>query len=164
METGADYIIKRLEKDELHAVTKLDEKCFPSSPWGEDAFKSMLNEGFDSCFVCKDRENSILGYFILRRLDVAELLQIAVAEESRRRGIGEALIKKIYELCKDSGISEVFLEVREGNTAAIRLYEKLGFSEISRRRGYYSNPREDAVIMTAKTDIDKVSKKEAKLL
>ena len=52
-----------------------------------------------------------------------------------------------FDICEEKKVSDIFLEVREGNTAARRLYEKLGFSEISRRKAYYSSPVEDAVIM-----------------
>ena len=79
--------------------------------------------------------------------ETADLSNVTVDERCRRRGLAEALLREAFERCLDKGVEQVLLEVRESNVAAIGLYEKLGFAVISRRRGYYRDPQEDALIM-----------------
>lgn len=88
------------------------------------------------------------GYGEIRMIaGEAQIYNIAVAPEFRREGIGEALLRHMIEKAEESGCSLVTLEVRDGNGAALSLYEKLGFREVGRRRGYYSKGKEDAVLM-----------------
>lgn len=90
----------------------------------------------------------LLGYALLRVLDDAELLQIGVEETCRRQGIGRKLMQEVLRL---SCGKNLFLEVREGNEAARQLYVRCGFSEIGRRKRYYADPQEDAVLMERKS-------------
>ena len=75
-----------------------------------------------------------------------ELENIVVAEEFRGKGVGKQLMHKLFTQAQEANSNLVFLEVRESNTAARRFYEKLGFRETGRRKSYYSNPYEDAIL------------------
>ena len=79
--------------------------------------------------------------------DEAEITNVAVDKDFRRIGVGKGLIEKLKEVGIEKGIKSFFLEVREGNEAARKLYEKCGFKEVGVRRGFYSKPIEDAILM-----------------
>ena len=90
---------------------------------------------------------TVVGFLIARQAAAEwELENIVVAEEFRGRGIGTELLKELLTEAQKANSDAVFLEVRESNTASRRLYEKLGFHETGRRRDYYSNPTEDAIL------------------
>ncbi|NLA86564.1 MAG: ribosomal protein S18-alanine N-acetyltransferase, partial [Clostridiales bacterium] len=78
----------------------------------------------------------------------AELYQIAVREDMRRRGVADSLMAAALAYCRENHIDSLYLEVRKSNEAAIRLYQKHGFKNAGRRKNYYSNPVEDAVVMS----------------
>jgi ribosomal-protein-alanine acetyltransferase len=78
--------------------------------------------------------------------DEAEILNVAVDPLERKQGVASQLVRSLIERLSAAGAKKIFLEVRESNRAAIRLYQKLGFHEAGRRRGYYRNPDEDALV------------------
>lgn len=90
---------------------------------------------------------SLAGFALLRCFDDAELIRIAVDESCRRHGIGRALLERLIAEAGTRGVSSIFLEVRSGNTPAIAMYEAAGFTREGVRKGYYSGPKEDALIM-----------------
>lgn len=97
-----------------------------------------------------DREHSsgsLAGFALLRCFDDAELIRIAVDTTFRRQGIGEQLLSDLLQEVRKRDINDIFLEVRSSNEAAIGLYTKAGFINAGVRKGYYSNPTEDAIIM-----------------
>lgn len=81
--------------------------------------------------------------------DQGEILNLGVALQARRRGIGSALVRHILGVFAAAGVREAFLEVRDSNVAAQQLYRRYGFRDVGRRRGYYRRPVEDAVILRA---------------
>ena len=83
--------------------------------------------------------------------DEAELLNLAVSRQSRRRGIGATLVEHAVREAEARGARAVFLEVRESNVAARALYASAGFDQVGRRKGYYQRPREDALILRIET-------------
>jgi len=92
--------------------------------------------------------DAVVGYSIAHHaVDEGEILNLGVAPDQRRRGVGRALIESMLSRLGDEGVVNVFLEVRESNAAAQRLYAALGFTEVGRRPGYYRLPTEDAVIL-----------------
>lgn len=96
------------------------------------------------------RDGDPAGYIYMRLLDPeAEIYSLAVRPETRRKGVGRALVSRALEICRDRGMERIFLEVRDSNVPAVVLYEALGFVPVGRRRGYYSNPTEDAILMAA---------------
>lgn len=98
----------------------------------------------DNCFVGQTEGGFIA---VMVNCDTADLLDIAVAEDHRNKGVATALMSFMDTECVSRGVKEIFLEVRKSNAPAISLYKKCGFEQISVRRKYYGNPTEDAVIM-----------------
>ena len=95
-----------------------------------------------------EEEDKILGYLgIWMSPDSADLCNIAVAQEYRHMQLGQCLLREGISQAVARGAERMLLEVRESNEAAIKLYRHNGFEEISRRRGYYSKPTEDALLM-----------------
>jgi ribosomal-protein-alanine N-acetyltransferase len=95
-----------------------------------------------------DRADKIHGFVIARcGIDDWEIENIVVAQERRRHGVGGALVQEMLQKALQAGATAVSLEVRESNRPARVLYEKLGFSEAGRRRDYYRNPSEDALLL-----------------
>ena len=103
----------------------------------------MIND-FDHP-VAAIKDGKAVGYGILRQIDVGEILVIGVDEAERRKGIGGMILDKLLSIASPG--ENVFLEVRDSNEDAKKLYEKKGFAEVARRRNYYKDPAEDAVIM-----------------
>jgi [ribosomal protein S18]-alanine N-acetyltransferase len=92
--------------------------------------------------------SDVLGYAVLWCvLDQGELANIAVRPELRGRGLGARLLDEVVAACRRRGVTKLYLEVRDSNDAALRLYERFGFREVGRRRSYYQEPREDARVM-----------------
>jgi ribosomal-protein-alanine N-acetyltransferase len=99
--------------------------------------------------VAVTREGPV-GYIVARCvLDEGEILNLGVALPVRRRGVGRALVRRVLAAFAAAGVAAVFLEVRESNLPAQRLYETFGFQEVGRRRRYYQLPMEDAVVLRA---------------
>lgn len=95
-------------------------------------------------------DGAVAGYVVTRAMaDEGEILNLAVAADQRRRGVGRRLAGTALEQLAASGARTVYLEVRESNAAARRLYGSLGFAEVGRRQGYYRRPTEAALILRA---------------
>lgn len=133
-----------LTEEYLEKTEALDRRVFPHSPWGAQSFRGNIENDFDHPVIAVE-DGEVLGYGILRLIDVGEILLIGVRPEDRRKGIGKALVKAMLERANPD--ENVFLEVRESNMAARRLYLSMGFMQTARRRNYYKDPVEDAVIM-----------------
>ncbi len=107
---------------------------------------SSLNKDTYYYFVAK-LDNTIVGYLAAELLvDHFDLLAIAVLKDFRRQNIATLLLNKLFAICNDLNISDVFLEVRTTNLSAINFYEKMGFKVISTRKNYYTDTNEDAYI------------------
>ena len=106
-------------------------------------------EGFGDyklSFLAK-QDNKVVGYVITSyACDQMDVISIAVKNEYRRQGIGEKILKHLFELAKEKGITSIFLEVRYSNDSARLLYEKVGFIKCGLRRDYYTSPKEDAIL------------------
>ncbi len=101
-------------------------------------------------FYVADAAGAVAGYVIARYgAAEAEILNLGVAMHARRRGIGRCLVQHMLAELGERDVSVVYLEVRESNAAARRLYEEVGFREVGRRARYYRQPVEDAVILRA---------------
>ncbi len=142
---GWVQIIRRLTYADLPAVVAIERRTFPA-PWSLAMFVLELSRPGAVCLVSTDEEQ-ITGYVICSRHDtVWHLMDIAVAPERRRAGIGTTLVKALLE--RLPGPDEpLTLEVRPSNTAAIEMYEGFGFRTAGIRRRYYSDNGEDALIM-----------------
>lgn len=130
-------------------VAAIERAAF-SDPWPASAFQDALGATPPLLFFVAVRERATAGYVLARRVaDEAEILNLAVAAEHRRRGVGRALVERVLGELRACGVRDAFLEVRESNRAAQGLYEGLGFRVVGRRPRYYRRPVEDALLLRA---------------
>lgn len=141
----ADMTMTEMRETHLAAVIQIESESF-SSPWSLPFFRKILRNDATRAFVLL-REEMVVGYTVFWVAgDHAELSDIAVEREFRGRGFGDFLLRGVIDACKVLGVRSLFLEVRESNSTAQALYRKTGFSEIMKRRAYYSKPVEDALV------------------
>jgi ribosomal-protein-alanine N-acetyltransferase len=117
----------------------------------EDGLRSRLSLVACNCSPQElpDEQLHLIGFLIARHVAAeCELENVVVAAESRGRGVGTQLMQALFAQAERTKSESVFLEVRESNESARRLYEKLGFKETGRRKSYYTRPLEDAVLYT----------------
>lgn len=126
-------------------TAELEKLCF-SAPWSYEILCEAVSRP-DGEFLCAFVDGEFAGYAgMLCVLDEGQICNVAVCPLFRRMGVGEALMQAQRKAGEARGLSVMFLEVRAGNTAAQRLYEKMGWERVGVRRNYYSNPREDGVL------------------
>ena len=141
------YEIINASEKHVEQLEQLEKVCF-SMPWTRDFLISQLPDDRHIFIAAADGEN-ILGYVgMMYVIDEGYISNVAVAPEYRRQGIADVLILELIDRCKILKLSFVTLEVRAGNSPAISLYEKHGFSPVGRRKNYYDFPKEDAILMT----------------
>lgn len=137
---------RSMVKDDIEDVLNIERSSF-STPWSRSAFLDALNLGATRNFVI-ELDGAIIGYIIIYAISFeAHIANFAIHPFFRRKGIGEFLLMKTIDELKKEHIKEFYLEVREGNIAAINLYKKIGFEVIGKRKGYYRDTGEDALIM-----------------
>ena len=123
------------------------EKCCFADPWSENSVASELENPLSLWLVAMDGER-LAGYVGSQTvLGESDMMNVAVDGAYRRQGVGKMLIEALVEHLKARESHCLTLEVRDSNTPARSLYASLGFSEIGRRKNYYRNPREDALIL-----------------
>lgn len=144
---GAPCHIRAVEAADLEAVHTIERAAF-SDPWSLRQFEGSLAAGCE--FLLAERGRQVVGYVIAQRAaEVAEILNLGVAPTARRAGAGRSLVRAIVGRLAALGVRNLFLEVRESNRAALRLYAQEGFAPVGRRTGYYRRPVEDAVVLMA---------------
>lgn len=138
--------IRRARADDASAIVKMEEEYF-ADPWSQkDVFSYISTEG-GMCFVA-ERDGAIIAYVIGRIVaPEGEIYRIAVKESERGRGVGYRLLSYATKTERGRGLEALFLEVREENVPARRLYSSFGFREISMRKNYYQNPQDNAIVM-----------------
>ena len=143
-----EFSIEKLTPQRFSEVAELEELCF-SLPWKESSF-SLLREGKNTAFVAIDTASGRAAAYggMLAVLDEGQITNIATHPNYRRRGLGERVVRALLEYAESEGLCLISLEVRESNSAAIALYEKLGFIRAGVRKNFYTLPRENAVVMT----------------
>ena len=138
--------IRPMSLVDLPAVLEIEKECFPA-PWSERIFRDVLDLDYYH-FLTAILDGEVAGYCgYIRSFETADIANIAVRGSLRRSGIGEKLLRKLMDDGYRAGVERFSLEVRASNTPAIALYEKLGYRQEGLRRGYYENPREDALIL-----------------
>jgi ribosomal-protein-alanine N-acetyltransferase len=149
--TPQDIAIVRMTEHDLLEVVEIEEQS-GLSRWGWAAYYAEFQGGNrDLMLIAKPSIASapIAGYIVARETaGELHINNVAVRAEYRRRGIGAALLSHVLDEARRRKAKAAFLEVRSANHAAQALYEKSGFKAIARRADYYSEPREDAVVMT----------------
>jgi [ribosomal protein S18]-alanine N-acetyltransferase len=140
--------IRRLGLHDLPHVEAIERRAY-ATPWSRSMFAGEVAKPSSICLGAFDAEDGrLLGYAIVSRyVDAWHVMNVAVAPEARRRGIARALLQRLFELSGGEGRRGYTLEVRVSNAAAIHLYESAGFKARGIRRGYYTDNREDALIM-----------------
>ena len=139
-------IIRKMRLEDAPAIAHLEKICF-SDPWSENSIASEVNNPL-SYWLVAEVDGAIAGYVGSQSvLDAADMMNLAVSPEYRRKGIAAALICELCHYLEMNQVIALLLEVRVSNLPAIRLYEKFGFQQVGRRPKYYHNPREDALIL-----------------
>ena len=133
--------------EDLDQVVEIEKSLF-SVPWTKEGFFTFLIKEENMFFVVEEK-GKILGYCSMQTvLDEGDILNVAVRRERQKEGIGYFLVDSMLMMAEARGIRTVHLEVREGNDTARRLYQRLGFTEDGLRKNYYTDPVEDAVLMS----------------
>ena len=142
----SELFIREATPNDVSQIEEIEKSSF-STPWSEKWLIEEINKPDDLFWVIEDEKN-VLGYAVVGKLGTeAELYNIAVDNAHRGKGIGNALMENLKKELSESGTEAVFLEVRETNSNAISLYEKHGFKSVGRRKNYYREPTEDAILM-----------------
>jgi ribosomal-protein-alanine N-acetyltransferase len=157
------FYVEPMEQADVATVAAIEREVF-TLPWSSSAFGYELRANPMSHYVVartrfvarkavdEDLDPSIVGYGgFWMMLDEAHVCTLAVNPDWQRRGVGELLLSSMIEMAAQLGASFVTLEVRVSNLPAQRLYEKYGFAPAGRRKGYYSDNREDALIMSTES-------------
>jgi ribosomal-protein-alanine N-acetyltransferase len=138
--------IRRLQLRDLSAIEEIERIAYPT-PWSRSMFAGELAKPSSVCLGAFS-DNRLVGYLIVSRyVDAWHVMNVAVAPAQRRQGIAAALLERLFTLTGEDNRRGYTLEVRVSNAGAIALYERLGFESRGVRRGYYTDNREDALIM-----------------
>ena len=146
IETGVDsgLTLRRLGYGDLPSVISIERRSFPT-PWSLAMFVLELSKPSGICLAAED-EDGLVGYLVCARYDdVWHLMNVAIHPERRRRGVATELIERLFD--EAGGGARFTLEVRISNGPAIAMYERFGFKSAGRRRRYYHDNGEDALIM-----------------
>jgi len=140
--------LRQLELQHLNAIETIERESYPT-PWSRSMFASELAKPSSiSLGAFAPEGGELIGYLIISRyVDAWHVMNVAVAVRHRRRGVARALLERLFELTANDERRGYTLEVRLSNAGAIKLYEVLGFVSRGVRRGYYTDNREDALIM-----------------
>lgn len=137
--------------EDLAHIIRLDRESLTAAHWTDQQYQNLLSDSVPSgrtlILVANAQDGTVLGFLAARHISTEwELENVVVAMAARRKGIGATLVRECASRAEREGGSMLFLEVRERNAAARSLYTKLGFQETGRRKGYYTQPIEDAVL------------------
>ncbi|HCT56124.1 MAG TPA: ribosomal-protein-alanine N-acetyltransferase [Gemmatimonas aurantiaca] len=139
--------IRAMSPDDVDVVSGIEARSF-SDPWPPNAFTVLLRRAHARLRVAVDAQGSVVGYCaLLIALDEREVANICVDPSVRGKGVAGVLLDEALASADETLASAVFLEVRESNTPARRLYAARGFRMVGRRRGYYQHPDEDALVL-----------------
>ncbi|AJC22153.1 ribosomal protein S18-alanine N-acetyltransferase [Pandoraea pulmonicola] len=141
---------------DLDEIVGVEVRAYPF-PWTRQNFVDSLAAGHQG--VClRAVDGALLGYFLLMPVvDEAHLLNVCVVPEMQGNGLGVQLLEEVVRVSRAQGMGGVLLEVRPSNMRALRIYERFGFEQIGRRKGYYpaSGRREDAIVMRLSWETDR---------
>ncbi len=138
--------IRRMRSTDLPRVMLIELSTF-TMPWSEATFRGLLRRK-DSDLLVAELKGEVVGYAVFWAVfDQGELGNVAVDDEYRGQGIGGKLIEAVLERAQERGVREIFLEVRKSNVRAQELYYTFGFTQVGRRKNYYLEPLEDALVL-----------------
>ena len=141
-------LVRPVRPEDLDAICQIEEASF-SVPWKRSDYEALVGLE-DAVFlaVCDETGRAVAGFGCIRQAaDEGDLLNIAVREDRRGGGYGTQLLAALLRRAEENGAERIFLEVRESNVPAIRMYEAAGFEKVGVRKGYYTCPVEDALLM-----------------
>ena len=146
-EKEAELVVRELKVEDSAAVAEMEQQIF-SDPWSEKSVMETVQQKQSVCFAA-EKAGHILGYLLVyHAADEAEIARIAVQKEARRQGVAGKLMLALENYCEEHQIVRLLLDVRESNETARNFYTESGFAEDGIRQGFYSNPSEDAVLMS----------------
>jgi ribosomal-protein-alanine N-acetyltransferase len=147
----APYRIRSAVPADAEAFVAIERRSF-SDPWSEASFREALTSPWTFGFAAQGTRG-VAGYLIAREVaGTGEVLNLAVAPDFRRRGVGSALLRVGLTALRNRRVDEVLLEVRESNRSAQSLYASHGFRPVGQRAAYYRNPKEDALVLRLALD------------
>ena len=144
--------LQRMTEAHVSQIAELEKLCF-SAPWSRNSVASELNNPLSLWLVATDGD-TVAGYIGSQSvMGEADMMNVAVHPDYRRKGIGKQLVEALVASLKDNGVYSLTLEVRASNEPAISLYDQLGFTQVGRRPNYYRDPREDALILRKEWEV-----------
>jgi ribosomal-protein-alanine N-acetyltransferase len=146
----AEWTIEPLTSSaDIEAILAVEEASF-TNPWTREMYRAELRkEGISYFFLARDGDRHVIGFCSFWRVaDELHINNLAVMPGLRQRGVGSALLARVLDEAPALGAARAYLEVRRSNDAAKRLYERFGFTVAGTRREYYSQPVEDAIVLT----------------
>jgi ribosomal-protein-alanine N-acetyltransferase len=142
--------LRRMVVADIDEVYALEQSVFPH-PWSRANFVDSLASGYDAWVLREPDEGALAGYFlVMYAVDEAHLLDVAVSGARHGTGLGRFLLDRIAARARAMGMESILLEVRPSNERALQVYERYGYTQIGRRKGYYpahEGKREDAIVM-----------------
>ena len=140
--------LRAVEGRDVEDILAIQAASPEMAQWTVEDYETLFSSGMVGWVA--EWDGAIGGFLIARRVaNEVEILNVAVRPDVRRSGIGDALMQLLFAWAKSLGAREVFLEVRASNLIALRFYRQYRFEETRRRPRYYSNPVEDALVLTA---------------
>lgn len=138
--------VRRATESDIPALCSLENECF-SSPWSDNAFLDSIKNGTAEFYICLSAEGEAMGYVgIICMLDECSVTNVCTSAQYRKKGVATALLDMAESRAAELGAICMFLEVRVSNAAAIALYQNRGYECCGTRRGFYSKPKEDALV------------------
>ena len=138
-------VYRKMTAEDVPFISRLEEETF-SMPWSADSFLEMISKEDARYYVAEEDGRLLGGCGVLMIAGEGNITNVAIAPETRNRGIGTALLRHLMAEGDREGLTAYTLEVRVSNAAAIHVYEKLGFVSAGVRPGFYEKPVEDALI------------------
>ena len=140
-------IVEQMAERHIAAIAAIEQDCF-HDPWTENGLREEL-ELENNLFLAAVEEDAVVGYVGCQTvLDEGYITNVAVSPAHRRKGVAARLLTELRIKAEEKGLSFVTLEVRASNEPAIALYRGAGYVEVGVRRNFYTNPKEDALLMT----------------
>jgi [ribosomal protein S18]-alanine N-acetyltransferase len=156
--TTAGLRVRTAMVEDLPSIVEMEESIGEAPHWPKAEYAAIVSADQDMrttisrCLMVAETEGHLLGFAVGKIIgsgskSIAELESVAVRESARRGGVGRALCEAVIDWCTEWGVGVMELEVRSGSGGAITLYKELGFAIVGRRKGYYREPIEDALLM-----------------
>ena len=140
-------ILREMLIDDLEQVMEIERELF-HVPWTREGFFTFLTRE-DAMFLVVEEKEQILGYCgLLMVLDEGDITNVAVRPDYRKQGIADAILTAVFSEAQKRGARTIYLEVRESNVPAQKLYEKHGFVSCGIRKNFYRKPTENAIVMS----------------